>query len=93
VAAVPTYAVERDLPRVTLDQLVAAQRATIVAAEQLTSAGKAVRYLRCVFVPAAAHCLCLFEADCAQYVQDVNEAAHVPFTCIAEAVEFVTEGC
>jgi hypothetical protein len=91
VAAVPTYAVERDLPRVTLDQLVAAQRATIEAAARLTTAGKAVRYLRCVFVPDAAHCVCLFEADCAEFVRDVNEAACVPFTRITEAVELVTE--
>ncbi|HEX8844824.1 MAG TPA: DUF4242 domain-containing protein [Pyrinomonadaceae bacterium] len=81
------YMVERDLPGVTTDQLAAAQKAAIETGEQFTAEGKNVRYIRTTFVPDEAHCMCLFEADNADLVREVNEAAQIPFTRIVEAMD------
>jgi len=79
--------VERDLPGVTMDQLAAAQKAAIDTGKQFTDEGKNVRYIRTTFVPGEAHCMCLFEADNADLVREVNEAAQIPFTRIVEALD------
>ncbi len=81
------YMVERELPGVTMDQLGAAQKAAIETGEQFTREGKNVRYIRTTFVPGEAHCMCLFEADNADLVREVNETAHIPFTRIVEALD------
>ena len=81
------YMVERDLPGVTMDQLAAAQRAAIETGQQFTAAGKNVRYIRTTFVPNEAHCMCLFEAENADLVREVNETAKIPFTRIIEALD------
>lgn len=79
--------VDRDLPGVTMDQLGAAQKAAIETGKKFTEAGKNVRYIRTTFVPGEAHCMCLFEADNADLVREVNEAAQIPFTRIVEAMD------
>ena len=81
------YLVERDLPGISLDQLAAAQRAAIETSAQFTARGRPVRYLRSTFVPQDARCLCLFEASDAAVVQQVNEAARLPFTRIIDALD------
>jgi hypothetical protein len=81
------YMVERELPGVTMDQLAAAQRAAIETGQQFTSEGKNVRYIRTTFVPNEARCMCLFEADNADLVKEVNEAAQIPFTRVIEALD------
>jgi hypothetical protein len=81
------YMVERDLPGITMDQLAAAQKAAIATGQQFTAAGKKVRYIRTTFVPNEAHCMCLFEAESAEMVQEVNTAAKIPFTRIVEALD------
>jgi hypothetical protein len=81
------YMVERELPGVTMDQLAAAQKAAIETGQQFTAEGKNVRYIRTTFVPGEAHCMCLFEADNADLVREVNEAAQIPFTRIVEALD------
>lgn len=81
------YMVDRDLPGVTMDQLGAAQKAAIETGQKFTKAGKNVRYIRTTFVPGEAHCMCLFEADNADLVREVNEAAQIPFTRIVEAMD------
>jgi len=81
------YMVDRDLPGVTMDQLGAAQKAAIETGEKFTAEGKNVRYIRTTFVPGEAHCMCLFEADNADLVREVNEAAQIPFTRIVEALD------
>lgn len=81
------YMVERELPGVTMEQLAAAQRAAIETGQQFTSEGKNVRYIRTTFVPNEARCMCLFEADNADLVKEVNEAAHIPFTRVIEALD------
>ena len=81
------FMVERELPGVTMDQLAAAQKAAIETGQQFTSEGKNVRYIRTTFVPGEAHCMCLFEADNADLVREVNESAQIPFTRIVEALD------
>ena len=81
------YMVERELPGVTMDQLAAAQKAAIETGQQFTAEGKNVRYIRTTFVPDEAHCMCLFEADNADLVREVNETAQIPFTRIVEALD------
>jgi hypothetical protein len=81
------YMVDRDLPGVTMDQLGAAQKAAIEPGQKFTEEGKNVRYIRTTFVPGEAHCMCLFEADNADLVREVNEAAQIPFTRIVEALD------
>jgi hypothetical protein len=79
------YMVERDLPGVTMDQLGAAQKGAIETSRQFTAEGKDVRYIRSIFVPGEARCMCLFEAANPDVVKEVNEAAKIPFTRIVEA--------
>ena len=79
------YMVDRSLPGITMDQLAGAQQAAIATSERFTSEGTPVRYLRSMYVPDEAHCMCLFEAQDAEHVKAVNEAANIPFTRIVEA--------
>jgi hypothetical protein len=81
------YMVERELPGVTMDQLADAQRAAIETGQRFTSEGKNVRYIRTTFVPGDARCMCLFEADNADLVKEVNDAAKIPYTRVTEALD------
>ena len=81
------YLVDRDLPGITHQRLAAMQRAEISASQQLTAAGQRVRYLRSVFIPGEARCMCLFEAEDEAAVLAVNEVAWLPFTRIVEALD------
>lgn len=79
------YMVDRHLPGITKQQLGAAQRAAIDTSQKFTAQGKKVRYIRSMFVPAEARCMCLFEAESPQVVKEVNEAAKIPFSRIVDA--------
>jgi hypothetical protein len=81
------YIADRDLPGVTLEQLAAAQKAAIETSQRFTEEGKPVRYVRTAWVPSESHVMCMFEAEDAQAVRDVNEAAGIPFTRILEAMD------
>lgn len=81
------YMVERDLPGIGMDQLAAAQRAAIETSRRFTAEGRPVRYIRSTFVPGEWRCQCLFEASEAKVVREVNEAAHIPFSRIVEALD------
>lgn len=83
----PVYMVERDLPGIQMEQPAAAQKRAIEAGKELTSQGKAVRYIRSTFVPGVSKCMCLFEAPNPENVREANERAHIPFTRIVEAVD------
>ncbi|HEY6065847.1 MAG TPA: DUF4242 domain-containing protein [Thermoanaerobaculia bacterium] len=83
----PVYMADRDLPGITMDQLAAAQKAAIQTGKSMTAAGKPVRYIRSMFVPAESHCMCLFEAPNAENVRELNETAKIPFTRIIEAAD------
>ena len=85
------YLVDRDIPGVTMDQLVAAQRAVIVVSQRFTARGEYVRYIRSTYLPDESLCMCWFEAPSAEAVAEVNEVAKVPFDRILEAIEFTPE--
>ena len=87
----PIYMVERSLPGIQMEQLAAAQKAAIETSEKFTAEGRDVRYIRTTFVPGEAHCMCLFEADDADVVRAVNEAAQIPFTRIVEALDLTPQ--
>ena len=87
----PVYMVERSLPGIEIEQLAAAQKAAIETSEKFTAEGRDVRYIRTTFVPGEAHCMCLFEADNADLVRAVNEAAQIPFTRIVEALDLTPQ--
>ena len=81
----PVYMVDRNLPGITKEQLAGAQNAAIATSRQFTAQGKNVRYIRSMFLPEEAHCMCLFEAPNAQLVKEVNDAAKLPYTRIVAA--------
>lgn len=83
----PVFMADRELPGVTLEQLADAQRAAIDTSERFTAAGKPVRYIRSMYVPGEEHCMCLFEAQDAASVREVNDAARIPYTRIVEAMD------
>jgi hypothetical protein len=77
--------VERSLPGITNEQLAGAQKAAIETSQKFTAEGKPVRYIRSMFLPEEARCMCLFEAQNAGHVKEVNEAAKLPFNRIVKA--------
>jgi hypothetical protein len=81
------YAVERSLPGVTMAALAGAQAAAIGAAAASSARGEPVRYLRSVFLPGDARCVCLFEAASAEAVRRVNDAAGIPYSAVSEAMD------
>ena len=81
------YMVERDLPGITLEQLGGAQKASIETSQEFTSKGKQVRYIRSTYVPGDSKVMCLFEASGQQLVEEVSQAANIPFTRVVEAMD------
>ncbi len=81
------YMVERDLPGISMEQLAGAQKAAIETSRRFSDEGKPVRYIRSVFVPGEARCMCLFEADNAADVEAVNKDASIPYTRVVEALD------
>ena len=60
-------------------------KAAIETSRQFTAQGKNVRYIRSMFLPEEARCMCLFEAPNPQLVKEVNDAAKLPYTRVVEA--------
>ena len=81
------YMVDRSLPGITMEQLGAAQKAAIDTGKRYTAAGKNVRYIRSMYVPSEAHCMCLFEAASADLVKQLNDECKIPYTRIVEAAD------
>jgi uncharacterized protein DUF4242 len=86
---VPRYMVERHLPGITSEQLLAAASSAKSTTAEMTGQGTPVRYLRSTFVPREEKCFCLFEGESEEAVREANERAQIPFERIHEA-EFVT---
>jgi hypothetical protein len=84
---VPLYLVERELPGITIEQLLGVQHLIQTVSEQFTAAGKPVRCLRSTLLPAESRCLSLFEAAEAAIVRELYEAARLPFRRILEALD------
>lgn len=83
----PTYAVQRKLPGITMEDLAAAQKAAIETSNKFSSEGTPVKYIRSNFYPQDSRCTCLFEADGAEAVKKVNEDASIPFDIIEEVLD------
>lgn len=81
------YVADRYLPGITMQQLAATQKAMIETSQSFTQNGEPVRYIRSIYLPGESRCLSLFEAANAKLVQDVNEAAGIPFIRILEALD------
>ena len=81
----PVYMVDRNLPGITKEQLAGAQKAAIETSRTFTAQGKDVRYIRSMFLPEEARCMCMFEAPNPQLVREVNDAAKLPYTRVVEA--------
>jgi len=85
----PTYAVQRQLPGITMEQLGAAQKAAIDTSDRFSSEGTPVRYIRSNFYPGDSSCTCLFEAQDAASVERVNQEASIPFVSVQEVLDLV----
>jgi hypothetical protein len=81
----PVYMVDRNLPGITKERLAGAQKAAIETSKQFTAQGKNVRYIRSMFLPEEARCMCMFEAQNSEVVKEVNDAAKLPYTRVVKA--------
>lgn len=81
------YLVERKQAGISIEQLVMARDAATEMSRRFTAKGKPARYIRATLVPSESRCLTLFEAPSAKVVQEVNEAAQIPFDRIIEVLE------
>jgi muconolactone delta-isomerase len=84
---VQVYMVERTLKHISMDELSGAQAAAVDKAEELTSSGIPVRYIRSTFVPGDGRCMCLFEADSAEAVKKLNDEAQIPYDRVTTAFD------
>jgi Protein of unknown function (DUF4242) len=82
-----TYAVQRNLPGITMQQLAAAQQAVIQASKAASDEGTPVTYIRSNFYPADQHCTCLFEGPSREAVEQVNRCASLPFDRVDEVLD------
>lgn len=87
----PIYLVERRVPGATLSSVAAMQQAAGVVCQARAAQGQPVRYLRSIYTPGESCCRCLFEAPTADLVQEVNEAAQLPYSRIILAMELALD--
>lgn len=76
------YLVERYLPGVPAEERLQMSRRLARAADELTGAGEAIKYLGSTFVPAEESCFSRFESASERAVRLVLEAAEVPYARI-----------
>lgn len=81
------YMVERELPGISMDQLAGAQKAAIDTSKQFTKEGKPVEYIRSMYVPGEDKVMCLFKAENADTVRQVNDKAKIPYKRVVEAMD------
>jgi hypothetical protein len=87
----PTYLVERYLPGVSADEVLAAAGRAKETTALMAEEGDTVRYLRSTFLPTEESCFCLFEGPSEDLVRTANERAQIPFDRIVEAVHVSSE--
>jgi len=85
------FLVERYLPGVTPDQLMAAAGSAKQTTAEMTQEGTPVRYLRSTFIPGEDKCFCLFEGPSADSVKTANERAQLPYERIVEAMHVASD--
>jgi hypothetical protein len=75
------------MPGATLESLKETRRMAERVCRAFTDKGRSVRWLRSTFTPGDSRCRCLFEADSADLVQEVNDAAQLPYSRIIIAID------
>ncbi len=83
----PIYAVQRKLPGISMEDLGNAQKAAIDTSNKFSEKGISVTYIRSNFYPGDSKCTCLFEANNAESVKNVNDEASLPFDTIEEVLD------
>ena len=81
------YMVERDLKGISMEDLGGAQKAAIATAAQMKEAGENIGYIRSTFAPDDGRCMCLFEADNAEQVKQLNDTAGLPYIRVVAAMD------
>lgn len=87
----PTYMVERYLPGVSPEEVLAAAGRAREVTAHMTEEGTPIRYLRSTYLPSEESCFCLFEGASEGLVRRANERAQIPFDRIVEAVHVASE--
>jgi hypothetical protein len=87
-----TYLVEFFLPRSTSDAGAELARRVGRVSERLRSEGVSVQLLQAVAVPGEEFCLCLFDADSPDDVDEVTRRAGLPTEGRPEPVRFLPVG-
>jgi len=82
-----TFAVQRNLQGITMEQLGAAQQAAIQASQAASAQGTPVTYIRSNFYPADQRCTCLFEGPNREAIEEVNRSASLPFDRVDEVLD------
>ena len=85
------YLVERFLPGITPEQLMAAAGAAKSATAAMAQEGTPVQYLRSTFIPSEEKCFCLFEGPSANAVRTANDRAQLPYERVAEAQHIASD--
>lgn len=86
------YLVERYLPGVTREDVVAAAARAEDAARRMSSEGTVVRYVGSTFVPEDESCLCLFDGPSAEAVAEANRRAGFAFERVVPALTLGPSG-
>ena len=81
-----TFAVERSLKGISMEQLGGAQKAAIAKAAEMTASGTPVSYLHSVHMPEDGRTMCLFQAEEAGHVERCNREAGIPFDRVSPAL-------
>jgi len=89
--ATAKYYVERYLPGITSDQLVAAAGRAKTTTAEMSREGTPIRYLRSTFIPKEEKCFCLFEGPSEAAVKQANERAKIPFDRVVEVQHIASE--
>lgn len=88
----PLFAVERDLSQTPPERLRTDLKGLVAACARLKGVGKRVRYISSAVFPAEARGLCLFGAEQAQWIHEVNEAAGLPYSRIFAVLDLTPTG-
>lgn len=83
----PTYLVEAYMPRSHAQEARAAGRRARAAAEELSSEGVPIRYVRTTFLPDDETCFHLFEAASAEVVEEASSRAELGRARVVPAIE------
>jgi hypothetical protein len=81
----PTYLVERYVPRAAAAQLAEIAATAKAAAGPTEDSPAAIRYLAVTLVPGDELCYCLFEAPSIEAVRQAHQLARIPCERIVEA--------